>query len=110
MCRKLPLDIIFPVRDAASAHLALMKAECLYAAGVIDGDAKANLAERVDREFRACSYRRKTTAAELDFGTTSGTFLASRTLNGDGRAKSLEPGPDVEKSVDPPFPSAARSR
>jgi hypothetical protein len=36
MCGELPLDHIFPIRDAASASLARVKADCLLEAGVID--------------------------------------------------------------------------
>ena len=32
----LDLDLVFPARDAASAELKRLKAECLYAAGIID--------------------------------------------------------------------------
>jgi hypothetical protein len=77
MCRILPLEIIFPVRDAASAHLALMKAECLYTAGVIDADARANLVERVSRELRARSDARTVTATELDLAGSSSNDPAS---------------------------------
>ncbi len=34
----LSFDSIFPVRDAASASLARVKADCLHDAGVIDAD------------------------------------------------------------------------
>ena len=86
MCRILPLDIIFPVRDPASADLALMKAECLYTAGVIDADAKANLAERVTRALGTRSFRRNGAVVELDLAATS-SYSASRMLNADGRGK-----------------------
>jgi hypothetical protein len=36
MLKPLSVDMIFPVRDAPSAHFAIAKAGCLYAAGVID--------------------------------------------------------------------------
>ena len=32
----LDLDLVFPARDAASAELMRLKADCLYAAGIID--------------------------------------------------------------------------
>jgi hypothetical protein len=86
MCRVLPLDIIFPVRDAASAHFALMKAECLYAAGVIDADARAKLAERVSRALGTRSCRRSEAVMELDLAAAP-SYLPCRILNADGRAK-----------------------
>jgi hypothetical protein len=36
----LPFDHIFPIRDAASASLARVKADCLMDAGVIDTDVR----------------------------------------------------------------------
>lgn len=85
MCRILPLDIIFPVRDPASADLALMKAECLYTAGVIDADAKANLAERVSRVLGTRSFHRNEAVVELDLATSS--YSARRMLNANGPGK-----------------------
>jgi hypothetical protein len=36
----LPFNHIFPIRDAASASLARVKADCLLDAGVIDGNVR----------------------------------------------------------------------
>jgi len=39
----LTIDVIFPIRDRATARFAVTKAECLYAAGLIDAQLRAAL-------------------------------------------------------------------
>lgn len=41
MSARLPISQIFPIRDAASAKLAQLKADYLYEAGVIDADVRS---------------------------------------------------------------------
>jgi hypothetical protein len=39
--RSLDLDLVFPMKEGASARLMRLKAELLYRAGIIDRDARA---------------------------------------------------------------------
>jgi hypothetical protein len=42
----LATDLVFPIRDAATARFAVTKAECLHAAGLIDAQLRAALAAK----------------------------------------------------------------
>ncbi len=60
------IEVIFPIKDAASAALMLIKADCLHKAGII------NEAEKQYIHSRACTF--------LDDATLkNGAFLKART-------------------------------
>jgi hypothetical protein len=44
---RLDIDLIFPVRDTASAELMRLKADCLYAARIIDAPERRLVHERI---------------------------------------------------------------
>jgi hypothetical protein len=73
MQRAWDIEIIFPIKDAASAALMLVKADCLYTAGII------NEAEKQYVHSKARMF--------LDDATLTGAaFLKSRTAFAQPRA------------------------
>jgi hypothetical protein len=72
---QLDIDLIFPIRDAASAELMTLKAACLWNAGVIDARQKKMVELRArkllenDKVMQAASaaYAIKTTRPDAGF-------------------------------------------
>jgi hypothetical protein len=46
------LDLIFPIRDVASADLMMLKATCLWNAGIIDDGERELVQQRAERFLR----------------------------------------------------------
>jgi len=52
---KLDQDLVFPVKDAASADLMKLKAACLLCAGVLEERQALEIVARADRMIAACA-------------------------------------------------------
>ena len=55
------IEVIFPIKDAASAALMLIKADCLHKAGII------NDFEKQFVDFRACIFLDDATLKDIAF-------------------------------------------
>jgi hypothetical protein len=55
------IEVIFPIKDAASAALMLIKADCLHKAGIINDFEKQYV------DFRACIFLDDATLKDIAF-------------------------------------------
>jgi len=78
MIMQFNLDLIFPIRDAASAELMVLKARCLRSAGIIDLQQK-NIVEQRAQQFLAKqeSMQEASAACDID-GALSDAVLILR--------------------------------